>query len=354
MPILPHNKEAWEPPWRQRGTIFLKPSPEWRTPIPAEAGRTGRRALSAATARPAAGPHGRPGQAMAKAAHRSQLQISGDGKRRTGQETHSGTTSAGGGVISMPSAVIGVAAPPAQVGSLVDMIRSEGSHPEAQVLASEPASCAEPAPVPEIAVEAVPLELRAGSSAAATRNSWASRVNLEDERLVPAHSSNFDGRLGQRGAVQIAADFLGSHLGDAFATEPSSGATSVRPSNASGRHQAGTRSDGDLRGWLPGSKVDHPAAISACSQLRDPRLARGGWAAEVPLWPLAEPTQAGTLTEEAPRYPRHEPPHNSHLGGVASGPLPGSPTSVSSDASSLLGLGAPWTCSGGPLPNPSA
>merc|ERR1712080_657757 len=54
------------------------------------------------------------------------------------------------------------------------------------------------------------------------------------------------------------------------------------------------------------SAWDNPSAISACPQLRDPRLARGGWAAEVPMGPPAKLTQllpleygAGVLTEQA-------------------------------------------------------
>lgn len=150
----------------------------------------------------------------------------------------------------------------------------------------------------------------------------------------------------ERGVAEIASAFLGSDLRDAFRETPSSSSRSLRPPDAKEwRFAEKQQHANSLR-----RAVDRPSpTLDGCAQLHQPRLARGGWAVEIPMRSASNPLRMehgeGFARSEAAAFEvdRAEPSSLEH--GLSAASI----ASSSSSGSSRLGLGGPWVCSAGPL-----
>mmetsp|Transcript_27456 Transcript_27456/g.50042 ORF Transcript_27456/g.50042 Transcript_27456/m.50042 type:complete len:468 (+) Transcript_27456:85-1488(+) len=359
-PVPSRSGEAWEPPWKQQhwrpqAGAFQKPSPEWRVAGLADAGGAGHRALSAARMRQPPGPHGRrsagnPGGVCKRADTRARsvdaqqprtsMQRSFPKKPSTDKVSFSearreqeefAAFSAGFSPVDF--------APPA----------SAASHGPLQY-------CKEWGEDP-VAPPGVARVSRASPNSCDDTSGAVVYARPEDNPVES--SANL-----RRGPAQMAEDFLRSSLGAAFRSTQRANAGTSRAPDTAEWHDAEERRRTDADRLFPSPEASSPSLhavpLDGCSELRDPRLARGGWAAEVPMHsagprfeePPVEVDEVWTDTASEPGELSSRPPRHT----VADSPFRAtcSPESVSSTPSSVLGLGSAWSCSGGPLSRPHA
>jgi len=293
MPARPSLAQAWEPPWRNGHALFSKPSPEWRQPSLAQAGSSGRRAFSAAHARPIRASHC---HVATKIEKRSSLKIHRDGSKHEHKE--------------VPADRFADAASQ----TAVDVVNEEVS-------------------------QSIPI-----SRESPLQRTVADRTPcISDTVLLRPESKDADLR-GQRGVAEIANAFLSSDLRDAFRESSPCSLKSHRPPDASEWHSA------EEHHKATSLQIDAnrlPPALDGCGQLHQPRLARGGWAVEVPMRSMPSPVcterseRAARLEVTPSRRDRGEPSSLEH--GLSSSSI----ASSSSSNSSRLGLGAPWVYSAG-------
>lgn len=331
-----HSNKPWEPPWRQHhcgqpGGPFLKPSPEWRMAGAAEAGRSGRRAMSAAHARSPPGPFG-----VRSAEHHRDSRCTRAASRASSADAKNSRSSAGRAISKSSNA------DKARENS--DCKIMEGRAPAFNVddLVKEPAT---------------PRQVSVGSNSETSQTQACS----DSQGRQTAQSS----RDRRRAPAQIADEFLRSSLGAVFCSaQPTTDAVIRAPDtnewrDAEERHCLET----DMLLSKPNIACirANTSPLGGCSELRDPRLARGGWAAEVPIRTskselvdtyYAEGEEVWTETASELGEPTAQLARD-NVADRKDSPFraarSSAPTSVSSTPSSVLGLGSAWSCSGGPL-----
>jgi len=375
--------EEWQPPWRKAPVVFGKPSPEWRATR--SKSPNGRRAFSAAGSNRQQAQQGKPAAGPCTAAG-----LSGQPGLCAGQRLRAGDTSTGSDSGAAAPAVgtrmrradtwchqtfgngttgTTTAAYPPWWGDLADKSQREQDRPT------------RPSTAPRLRTRASSAEGHRPSRDPPNQETPPARKKTVHRKAPQAMSGTSPPAFMPIGGSRSR---VGGGVGG---TCGSSGGGNRRRCSERGRATAGLPGEWerpedlpheDLANTRPVSRR-YPAAMQAqCPELRSPVVARGGWAAEVPLWAPSTFTGTsmtssfrGSLEDEVVDYDDSgdsaEPVRlplevttssassssassalagrgGAHSGG---GSDPGGPGS--STVSSRLDLAAPWVCGAGPL-----
>jgi len=311
MPNIP-RKEDWQPPWRKQGAIFAKPSPEWRAER--HGGVGGRCTLSTACLNPPPGSHSLSSAGVAAVAAAGLCSHPG---RWAGQPLHEETrlgTQDGAG--HLPSAAAEAAAAAAAAAKVAGHTVDAPAAPWCQAVQRAAADTGEnlQAPVSGPAADIVPAKSSpqrgmrrgrvAGASMAPVSAAIAATTGCRGGPL-PKHpgrrraSHSFGGAGGRSMAPRAATSGAGRRQSGRVGEQPAEMAPSRRrfaqtpslqpapppgPPGADEWREAEGRLRARSCGKAQRRRSSAAAATRQCPELRSPRIARGGWAAEVPLW----------------------------------------------------------------------